>query len=191
MTTIFEMPQPVNLVDRYKGYSIDFLSKKYSLTSMQVPKIEKIIVTTTLGALAGDKNYMKLAIESMGLITGQKPVITKARKSIASFKVREGMETGLKVTLRKKQMFDFLDRLVYITLPRIRDFKGLSKNSFDADFNYNIGIKDCTYFHEIDMLKMTKESTKPFGVNITLRLKNVASHEQAHDLLTSLLFPIK
>jgi large subunit ribosomal protein L5 len=187
MTIIVNITEPLDLLERYNSYSVKMLKEKYSLTNMRIPKIEKIIVTTTLGSLASDKNYFKLASESIASIAGQKPVITKARKSVAAFKVREGMDTGLKVTLRKKQMFDFLNRLVYITLPRIRDFKGLSKTGFDAQFNYNIGIKDCTSFHEIDMLKMTK----PFGVNITLRLKNVDTHEKGVELLQSILLPLK
>jgi large subunit ribosomal protein L5 len=154
---------------------------------MSIPKIEKIVVTTTLGVLASDKNYFKLASENMALICGQQPVLTTARKSVAAFKTRQGMNVGLKVTLRKQLLFNFLDRLVYITLPRIRDFKGLSVNAFDSQFNYNIGIKDCTSFHEVDMLKMTK----PFGVNITLHLKNVDTKEKGIDLLTSLFLPIK
>lgn len=187
MTTIVNITQPIDLFERYSGYSIKFLADKYSLTAMRIPKIEKVVITTTLGALASDKNYFKLATESLSAIAGQKPIITKAKKSIASFKVREGMETGLVVTLRKRKMYDFLNRLIYITLPRIRDFKSLSKKSFDAQFNYNIGIKDCTSFHEVDFLKMTK----PFGVNITISVKNVDSIQKSQDFLNSLLFPIK
>lgn len=187
MTTIVNITQPVDLFERYKSYSVKLLKDKYSLSAMMIPKIEKIIITTTLGSLASDKNYFKLAIENIALITGQKPIITKAKKSVAAFKVREGMDTGLKVTLRRRQMFNFLNRLVYITLPRIRDFKGLSKNAFDDQFNYNIGITDCTSFHEVDILKMSK----PFGVNITLRLKNVKSKEQGIEFLHSLLLPLK
>lgn len=187
MTEIVNIKEPIDLLDRYSNYSVPTLQKKYKLTAMRLPKIEKIIITTTLGQLTSDKNYFTLAQESIANIAGQKPVITKAKKSIAAFKVREGMETGLKVTLRKRKMFDFLNRLVYITLPRIRDFKGLDKNAFDAQFNYNIGIKDCTSFHEVDMLKMTK----PFGINITLRLKNIDSQEKGIDFLHSLLLPLK
>jgi large subunit ribosomal protein L5 len=187
MANIVNITEPVDLGERYKNYTIKLFKDKYSLKAMSIPKLEKIIITTTLGGLTSDKNYFKLALENIALIAGQQPVITKAKKSVASFKVRAGMEVGLKVTLRKKKMFDFLNRLVYITLPRIRDFKGLNKNAFDAQFNYNIGIKDCTSFHEVDMLKMTK----PFGVNITLRLKNVDSNEKGVELLQSLLLPLK
>jgi large subunit ribosomal protein L5 len=187
MTNIVNITEPVDLLERYKTYTVKFLQEKYSLKPMRTPKLDKIVITTTLGGLTSDKNYFKLATENVALISGQQPVITKAKKSVASFKVRAGMEVGLKVTLRKRKMFDFLNRLVYITLPRIRDFKGLDKNAFDAQFNYNIGIKDCTSFHEVDMLKMTK----PFGVNITLRLKNVDNHEKGVALLQSLLLPLK
>lgn len=187
MKEIVNIKEPIDLFDRYNTYTVPMIMKKYSLKAMTMPKLEKIIITTTLGQMTSDKNYFALAQESIANIAGQKPVITKARKSIAAFKVREGMETGLKVTLRKRQMFDFLNRLVYITLPRVRDFKGLDKNAFDAQFNYNIGIKDCTSFHEVDMLKMTK----PFGVNITLRLKNIDSQEKGIDFLHSLLLPLK
>lgn len=184
--TIVNIKEPLDLLERYQQYETLF-KEKHSLTTMTLPKIEKIIITTTLGSLTADKNYFKLAQESIANISGQTPVITKARKSIAAFKVREGMETGVKVTLRKRKMYDFLNRLVYITLPRIRDFKGLDKNAFDDQFNYNIGIKDCTSFHEVDVLKMTK----PFGVNITLRLKNVKTHEQGVEFLRFLLLPLK
>lgn len=187
MANIVNITEPVDLLDRYKNYSVKMMQEKYSLKSMQTPKIEKIVITTTLGGLAGDKNYYKLAMENLAMIAGQQPVITKAKKSVASFKTRAGMEVGLKVTLRKRKMYDFLNRLVYITLPRIRDFKGLNKNAFDDQFNYNIGIKDCTSFQEVDMLKMTK----PFGINITLRLTSVDSNEKGVDFLHSLLLPLK
>ena len=187
MTNIVNITAPVDLLERYKDYTTKLLTEKYSLKPMLLPKIEKIVITTTLGGLASDKNYFKLASENIALIAGQNPVVTKAKKSVASFKTRAGMEVGLKVTLRKRKMYDFLNRLVYITLPRVRDFKGLNKNAFDSQFNYNIGIKDCTSFHEVDMLKMPK----PFGVNITLRLKNVDSQEKGVTLLNSLLLPLK
>ena len=187
MTNIVNITAPIDLLERYKTYTVKLFEEKHSLKPMVLPKLEKIVITTTLGGLASDKNYFKLAFENIALIAGQQPVITKAKKSVASFKTRAGMEVGLKVTLRKRRMYDFLNRLVYITLPRIRDFKGLNKNAFDAQFNYNIGIKDCTSFHEVDMLKMTK----PFGVNITLRLKNVDTHEKGVTLLQSLLLPLK
>lgn len=187
MKEIVNIKEPIDLFDRYNNYTVKMMKETYSLKSMKIPVIKKIVITTTLGQLTADKNYFSLAKDSIGKIACQQPIITKARKSIAAFKVREGMETGLKVTLRKRQMFNFLNRLVYVTLPRIRDFKGLDKNAFDAQFNYNIGIKDCTSFHEVDMLKMTK----PFGVNITLHLHNIDSKEQGIDFLHSLLLPLR
>lgn len=153
---------------------------------MAIPKISKILVTTALGARAQDKNYLAAARTVLSLITGQKPLIIKARKSVASFKVREGMNAGCMVTLRRIAMYDFLDRLVYINLPRIKDFKGFSKKSFDSQFNFNIGIRDVSVFHEVEYGAISQG----FGLNITICIENAHSRDAAFDLLKGLMLPI-
>jgi large subunit ribosomal protein L5 len=117
---------------------------------MEMPKLEKIVINMGVGEASQDKKKIQAALEEMELISGQKPVITKARKSIASYKLREGMTVGCKVTLRKTQMYEFLDRLVNIALPRVRDFRGLSDKSFDGRGNYAMGVKEQIIFPEID-----------------------------------------
>lgn len=186
MTTIVDIAEPIHLLNRYKSYVEERLSEKQAgVTLMRLPKLDKIIITTTVGSKF-DKNDFKSIGEFISLIAGQKPIITKARKSVAAFKMRQGMDVGYKVTLRKHAMFDFLSRFVYITLPRIRDFKGLSKNSFDKNFNYNIGLKDCSSFHEIDVLNF-----KEFGLQVNLTLKNIISKEEGVKFLQKMLLPLK
>jgi large subunit ribosomal protein L5 len=118
--------------------------------SMQVPRLDKIVVNMGVGEAVQDSKKVKTAAEELGLITGQRPVITKAKRSIAGFKLREGMPVGCKVTLRRERMFEFLDRLITIALPRVRDFRGLSGKSFDGRGNYAMGLKEQLVFPEID-----------------------------------------
>jgi len=118
--------------------------------SMQVPRLEKIVVNMGVGEAVQDSKKVKTAAEELALITGQRPVITKAKRSIAGFKLREGMPVGCKVTLRRERMFEFLDRLITIALPRVRDFRGLSGKSFDGRGNYAMGLKEQLVFPEID-----------------------------------------
>lgn len=121
---------------------------------MQAPRLEKIVVNTGVGEAAVDKKRIAAAVEDLALITGQKPVVTKAKKSIATFKLREGQEIGVKVTLRRNHMYEFLDRFVNIALPRVRDFRGLSKKSFDGRGNYACGLKEQIVFPEINYDKV-------------------------------------
>lgn len=123
---------------------------------MQIPKLDKIVLNMGVGDAVGDSKLINSVYEDMMLISGQKPVITKARKSIATFKLREGMNIGVKVTLRQARMYEFLDRLVTIALPRVRDFRGLSPNSFDGNGNYAMGIKEHIVFPEIDYDKVDR-----------------------------------
>ena len=133
------------------------LKNKLNLKNVfEVPKITKIVVNMGVGEAASDSKKIESATNDLSTITGQKPMITKAKKSIAGFKLRKGVNIGCKVTLRKDRMYEFLDRLIYIALPRVRDFKGLSKKSFDKSGNYSIGIKEQIIFPEINYDKIDK-----------------------------------
>ena len=135
----------------------DELKNKLGLKNVfEVPKITKIVVNMGVGEAASDSKKIESATIDLTTITGQKPMVTKAKKSIAGFKLRKGVNIGCKVTLRKDRMYEFLDRLIYIALPRVRDFKGLSKNSFDRGGNYSIGIKEQIIFPEINYDKIDK-----------------------------------
>lgn len=135
----------------YKKEIIPMMMKRFKYSSvMEVPKLLKITLNMGVGEAVGDKKVMNHAVEDMTLIAGQKPVVTKARKSIAGFKIREGWPIGCKVTLRRQRMYEFLDRLVSVTLPRVRDFRGLNPKSFDGTGNYSMGIHEQIVFPEID-----------------------------------------
>lgn len=133
------------------------LMEKYHYDSvMEIPSINKIVINIGVGDATGDAKRLETSVNELTLITGQKPVVTKAKKSIASFKLREGQEIGCKVTLRGKRMYEFLDKLVSISLPRVHDFRGVSRNAFDGRGNYTLGIKEQSIFPEIDYDKVTK-----------------------------------
>lgn len=153
---------------------------------MQVPKIVKITINMGLGSALGDKKVLQSALEEMSLISGQKPLTCNARKSVASFKLREGNPIGCKVTLRKQRMYEFLDRLVNIAIPRIRDFRGLKTTAFDGRGNYNMGITEQTTFAEIDFEKVTR--VRGMDIAITTSAK---SDEDAKKLLAMFKFPFK
>ena len=153
---------------------------------MQVPRIDKIVVNMGVGEATGDSKKPTIAAEDLGRITGQKAVVTRARKSIAGFKVRENMPIGAKVTLRKERMYEFLDRLVTIALPRVRDFRGLNPKSFDGRGNYSMGVPDQSIFPEIDSAKITQSQ----GMNITF-VTTAASDSDARALLTRLGMPFR
>ena len=141
----------------YQTQLRDELKNKLGLKNIfEVPKITKIVVNMGVGEAASDSKKIESATTDLTTITGQKPMITKAKKSIAGFKLRKGVNIGCKVTLRKDRMYEFLDRLIYIALPRVRDFKGLSKKSFDKSGNYSIGIKEQIIFPEINYDKIDK-----------------------------------
>merc|ERR1711907_191586 len=153
---------------------------------MGVPRLDKIVVNIGVGEAVSDSKVINKAIEDLSLITGQKPVVTKAKKSIAGFKLRKGLNIGCKVTLRKKRMFEFLDRLIFIALPRVRDFKGLSRKSFDGNGNYSIGIKEQIIFPEIDYDKVDKIR----GMDITITT-TTTNQDHAYELLKSFNLPFK
>ena len=147
----------MSLHDKYKSEVVPKLIKEYKYTSvMEVPKIEKIVINVGLGNAIKEKDLMVTAEKEITPIIGQKLVRTKARKSIAGFKLREGMEIGLKATLRKKRMYDFLEKLISVALPRVKDFNGLPENSFDGRGNFTIGIKEHVIFPEVDYDKVQK-----------------------------------
>ena len=145
------------LKEQYNTEIRDALVKKFGYTnSMQIPKLDKIVVNMAVGEAKENEKLLEAAAKDLAIITGQKPVYTRARKSIANFKIREGMAIGCKVTLRGDRMYEFLDRLVNLALPRVRDFRGVNPNSFDGRGNYAMGIKEQLIFPEIDYDKIDK-----------------------------------
>ena len=175
------------LAEKYQSEIRGQLKEKFNLKNIfEVPKLVKIVVNMGVGEAVSDSKIINKAIEDLSLITGQKPVITKAKKSIAGFKLRKGLSIGCKVTLRKKRMFEFLDRLIFIALPRVRDFKGLSKKSFDGNGNYSIGIKEQIIFPEIDYDKIDKIR----GMDITI-ITTTTNQDHAYELLKSFNLPFK
>jgi large subunit ribosomal protein L5 len=163
------------------------LSKQFSYTNpMQVPMVTKIVLNMGIGEGVADRKKVENAANDLSLIAGQKAVITKSRKSIATYKLRDGQAIGCKVTLRKQRMYDFLDRLVNIALPRVRDFRGLNPKSFDGRGNYSLGIKEHIVFPEIDFDKVTDS----WGLDITV-CTNARSDDEARALLTAFNFPFR
>lgn len=173
------------LQERFNSEIKETLMKKFEYKSiMQVPHLDKIVVNIGVGDATQDKKRIEEAVEELGLITGQKPIITKAKKSIATFKLREGEPIGCKVTLRGTRMYEFFDKLVSISLPRVRDFRGVSKNSFDGRGNYTLGIKEQLIFPEIDYDKVNKVR----GMDIVI-VTTAKSDEEAFALLKELGMP--
>lgn len=154
---------------------------------MQVPRLEKIVVNMGVGDAQTDARLMENAVAELGQITGQKPSIRQARKSIAGFKVREGAQIGCMVTLRGDRMYEFFDRLISVAVPRIRDFRGLSANSFDAQGNYTIGLREQTIFPELNMDAVTRVR----GMNVTFVIKNSESKEESRALLRKFGMPFR
>lgn len=168
--------------------AIDDSSKKFGIKNpMMKPIIDCITVSSSIGERGSSKNDMEKLLTDLSLICQQKPLLVKAKKSIASFKMREGYPVGGKVTLRKNKMFSFLDRLVNIALPRSNDFRGLKKSSLDSNYNFTFGVKDYSIFSEIDSLSF---SGKPFGLSVNISMINISNKDQAIDLLKSLGLPI-
>ena len=175
------------LQEYYSNTLRDELAKKLELDKvMAVPKLTKITLNMGLGDSARDKKVIDNAVEEMGLITGQQPVVTYARKSIAGFKLREGMPLGVKVTLRGRTMYEFLDRLIHVASPRIRDFRGLSPKSFDGRGNYSLGVREQIIFPEIDFDKVDQVR----GMDITITT-TATDNDQARALLDGFGFPFR
>ena len=175
------------LYDFYKDKVAPELMKKFGYKSiMEVPRIEKITLNMGVGEAVADKKVMEHAVGDMQKIAGQKPVVTKSKKSIAGFKIRENYPVGCKVTLRRARMYEFLDRLVTVAIPRIRDFRGISGKAFDGRGNYNMGIKEQIIFPEIEYDKIDALR----GMNITITT-SAATDEEAKALLLAFKFPLK
>jgi large subunit ribosomal protein L5 len=175
------------LFDYYKGTVAPELMKKFGYKSvMEVPRIEKITLNMGVGEAVADKKVMEHAVADMQKIAGQKPIVTKSKKSIAGFKIRENYPVGCKVTLRQARMYEFLDRLVTVAIPRIRDFRGISGKSFDGRGNYNMGIKEQIIFPEIEYDKI--DALRGMNITITTSAK---TDEEARALLQAFKFPLK
>jgi large subunit ribosomal protein L5 len=178
---------PARLHTYYREAVVGELTKQFGYkTVMQVPRIEKIVLNMGVGEAVADKKIMDNAVTDMTKIAGQRPVITKARKSIANFKIRTGYPVGCKVTLRGARMYEFLDRLVSVAMPRIRDFRGISARAFDGRGNYNMGVKEQIIFPEIEYDKIDAIR----GMNITIST-TAKTDEEAKALLTAFRFPFR
>ena len=179
--------QPARLKDIYRKEIAPALTAQFGYKSpMEVPRISKVVLNMGVGEATADKKILDNAVSDMTKISGQKPVITKARKAIAGFKIREGYPIGCMVTLRKERMYEFLDRLITIALPRVRDFRGVSNRSFDGRGNFNMGIKEQIIFPEIEYDKIDKIR----GMNITITT-TAKTDAEAKALLTAFRFPFK
>ena len=175
------------LKEVYKKEIVPALTKQFGYKSaMQVPRVSKIVLNMGVGEAVGDKKLLENAVGDMQKIAGQKPVITKARKAIAVFKIREGYPIGCMVTLRQDRMYEFLDRLISIALPRVRDFRGVSGRSFDGRGNFNMGVKEQIIFPEIDYDKI--DTMRGMNITITTTAKTDA---EAKALLAAFRFPFK
>ena len=175
------------LQEHYKEKVIPNMIKKFEYGSvMEVPRIEKITLNMGVGEAVGDKKNMEFAVNELQAIAGQKVIVTKARKSVAGFKIREGWPIGCKVTLRQDRMYEFLDRLINIAMPRIRDFRGMAKKSFDGKGNYSLGVKEQIIFPEVEYDKIN--TIRGLDITITTSAK---SDQEGHALLAEFNFPFK
>jgi large subunit ribosomal protein L5 len=175
------------LHEKYRKEAMPALTKRFGYkNAMAVPRVEKVTVNIGLGEASQNVKLLDTAAAELGLITGQKPVITRAKKSIANFKIRRGMPIGCMVTLRGERMYEFLDRLSAIVFPRVRDFKGLAPNSFDGRGNYTLGIKDQLVFPEIDYTRVDKIK----GMNVTITT-TAHTDEEGRELLKQLGVPFR
>lgn len=175
------------LKEKYLKEIVPSLMNKFNYKSvMQVPKLEKIVINMGVGDAVQNPKALDNAVEELTLITGQKPVVTRAKKSIAGFRLREGMPIGCKVTLRGDRMYDFFDKLVSVSLPRVRDFRGVSKNAFDGRGNYTLGIKEQLIFPEIDYDKVSKVR----GMDIVI-VTTANTDEESRELLAQLGMPFR
>jgi large subunit ribosomal protein L5 len=169
-----------------KEISPALVSKFNYKSVMQVPKVEKIVINMGVGDAVANAKALDNAVEELTIITGQKPVVTRAKKSIAGFRLREGMPIGAKVTLRGERMYEFLDKLISVSLPRVRDFRGVSKKAFDGRGNYTLGVKEQLIFPEIDYDKVSKVR----GMDIVI-VTTANTDEEARELLTQIGMPFQ
>ena len=175
------------LKEKYVKEITPSMMEKFSYKSiMQTPQVDKIVINMGVGDAVSNSKNLDKAVEELAIISGQKPIITKAKKSIAGFRLREGMPIGCKVTLRGERMYEFLDKLVSVSLPRVRDFQGISKKSFDGRGNYTLGIKEQIIFPEIDFDKVDRTR----GMDIVI-VTSAKTNEEAKALLTQMGMPFK
>lgn len=173
------------LKEKYQKEAIPFFLEKYNTKNiLRVPRIEKVVLNTSLSKAVEEPKFLEKVSKAISDISGQKPILTKAKKSISAFKLREGMKIGVKVTLRGKRMYEFLDRLISVTLPRVRDFRGLDNKSFDGKGNYTFGISEITFFPETASLEDN------FSLEITV-VTSAKQDEEAKDILEKIGFPFK
>ncbi|TMU83329.1 50S ribosomal protein L5 [Bacillus sp. BHET2] len=175
------------LKERFQQEISPALASKFNYKSvMEVPKVDKIVVNMGIGDAVSNSKALDVAVDELTQITGQKPVVTKAKKSIAGFRLREGMPIGAKVTLRGERMYQFLDKLISVSLPRVRDFRGVSKKAFDGRGNYTLGVKEQLIFPEIDYDKVSKAR----GMDIVI-VTTANTDEEARELLTQIGMPFQ
>ena len=173
------------LYQNYKNDIVTVLQNKFNYKNlMEIPKIDKVVINMGLGEAVKDSKKIEIAQKELSLITGQLPIITKAKKANASFKLREGMSIGIKVTLRRNKMYEFIDRFINIALPRVRDFRGISGKSFDGKGNYSLGLKEQFIFPEIEYDTVDT----PRGMDITI-VTTAKTDEEAKELLKNFNFP--
>lgn len=175
------------LQDRYRQEILPELTKRLGRKNvLSIPRLEKIVVNMGVGSATGEKKHLEEAVDAMTQITGQKPIVTLARKSIAGFRLREGQAIGCKVTLRGRRMYEFLDRLIAIALPRVRDFRGVSPEGFDGHGNFSMGLSEQLVFPELNPDKFTR----PQGMNITV-VTTAEKDEEARELLRAFGMPFR
>lgn len=175
------------LKDMYKSKIAPELQKRFGYSSsMAIPRVQKVVISMGIGKAVQDKKFLDNAFKDLTVISGQKPMVCKAKKSVSNFKVREGDKTGLKVTLRKERMFEFMDRLINLAIPRVKDFRGLNPNGFDGRGNYSMGIDEQSVFPEIDPARI--ETTQ--GMNITF-VTTAVTDDEAREMLRLFGMPFK
>ncbi|MBA2735669.1 MAG: 50S ribosomal protein L5 [Pyrinomonadaceae bacterium] len=175
------------LKDKYKKEIAPAIAKEFGIENpMAIPRIEKVVVNMGMGEAIANAKVLDTAVEELKAVTGQKPVVTKAKKSIAAFKLRQGMNIGAMVTLRGDRMYEFLDRLISVALPRVRDFRGISAKAFDGRGNYTLGVREQLIFPEIDFNKVDKTR----GMNISI-VTTAKTDEQARSLLKAMGMPFR
>lgn len=180
-------PMPPRLLERYEKQVLPSLKEKLGRSNRHaLPRLQKIIINMGVGTAISEKKHLEEAVNALTQISGQRPAVTKSRKSVANFKLREGMEIGCKVTLRGTRMYEFLDRLVSIALPRVRDFRGLNPKAFDGHGNYSLGLSEQLVFPELNPDKFTR----PQGMNITMVISS-DKNEESLELLRGLGLPFK
>jgi len=178
---------PPRLREKYFQTVLPTLAEKFGRKNkLSLPRLDKIVVNMGVGAATQEKKHLETAAEAMSLITGQKPIITIARKAISAFRLREGMQIGCKVTLRGRKMYEFMDRLISLALPRVRDFRGISRKAFDSNGSYSLGLSEQLVFPELNPDKFTRVQ----GMNITFVIKN-STDDESREMLTQMGMPFQ